>query len=94
MSRVETELIGGGLDGRRIWLSTKHSYVWVDSAVGGKVYPAPGPGRCLYKLDDATSTYVYAGNTWAMCPGCGAYVDRIDGHNHQCSLCGSSLSTG
>lgn len=36
--------------------------------------------------------YVYAGDTYAVCDGCGGYVKRVDQKNQKCSLCGGSLA--
>lgn len=84
------ELVGGPLDGFRPSMSARAAFVWIDVRRGHICYRRPGKYRVLYRKDRPTR-YLFAANTHALCGGCGAVVERVDGHVVDCSLCGGRL---
>lgn len=89
MSQV-CEFIGGPLDGHQVALRSCWSFLWIDTRKGHIRYRQPGRHRALYRRM-TTSTYLYAGHTHALCGGCGAFHERVDGHVTTCSCCGGRL---
>lgn len=95
---TQAELVGGPIDGRRINLTRgRPAFLWIDLLPKTKKQPrqggcflAPKKNRLLYRR--VLNHYVYAGHTHALCTGCGAYSERVDGHVQDCSLCGSALA--
>lgn len=100
----KTQLVGGLLDGRMVSLRSRPAFLWVDRRPGRKCYASPPPApileHCvLYRracwregLGRVRDGYLFAGLTHAVCSGCGAYVERVDGHVVDCSLCGGTLA--
>lgn len=84
------ELLGGPLDGHRTPMPVLVSFVWIDVRKGHIRYRRPGRYRVLYRREK-TRLYIFAGNTHALCGGCEAVVERVDGHVGECSLCGGAL---
>lgn len=88
------ELTGGPLDGLRLRLTCRFSFVWVTTEPGKNgrhhAHLMAGPGRLLYRARGVH--YVHADRAWGVCDGCGAFVDRVGGHVTSCSLCGGALA--
>lgn len=100
MSTKILALVDGPLDGMAMSLRRRPEFLWVEvlcdehgMPVRSGCFTGPGPERVLYRLGRAKGTYVYAGHSHALCGGCGAFVERLDGHVAECSLCGTSLLT-
>lgn len=86
---VIATLVGGRLDGTKLKLRAKKSFLWIDTRAPHKCFVRPGKHRVLYR-HERDKVYVSASNTHALCE-CGAYSERVDGHVQSCSLCGGPL---
>jgi hypothetical protein len=54
-----------------------------------RFHQTPGPGRFLYRQDERHAyTYIYAGYTHAVCPGCDTPQPKAE----HCALCGVRLT--
>lgn len=96
MADTVVVLLGGILDGTRVRLRKQVMFVWIDSRPPHVCGTAPKRHRVLYRRETCLPrsrewTYVYAGNSHALCAECGAYVERVDGHVQACALCGGAL---
>lgn len=71
--RPYSELVGGPLDGLVCAARSDEFRYYQRTSKGVRSYPDPGPGRHLYRrLRDGR--YLYAGNEFRRCAGCGAMI--------------------
>lgn len=87
MTLRRAELIGGPLDGHQT-APRSLPFVWAAPAGGQvRVFDRPGPGRLLYRSEDAGWKLVFVGYTHMVCPGC----ELVQPTGGACALCGQVL---